>query len=99
MSGPDRFRVRVWSKTAVVSVRGRIDSHDCGELKQTVGNDHWSGPLPGDRLSKGEHRFDVEVLGEDGCPGVQTIHFTVDPTGRYTAVPAVQPVVTQTAFC
>ena len=33
------------------------------------------------------------------CRGSGSIRFVVDPTGRYTAVPRVEPWVEQTAFC
>ena len=63
------------------------------------GDGSWRAPLHGDRLPKGEHTFDVEVVDADGRLGRQHIEFMVDPTGRYTAVPCVRPRVIETAFC
>jgi hypothetical protein len=59
----------------------------------------WIAPLPASNLSKGVHRLDVQAVDSSGGVGEQVIEFAVDPTGRYTAVPRVQPVVTATKFC
>jgi hypothetical protein len=55
--------------------------------------------LPGDRLAKGEHSLDVQVVDTNDRRGGQKISFVVDSTGRYTPIPGVLPVVTSTAFC
>jgi Icc protein len=96
--GPDCVIVRVWHASAVVAVRYRIDEEAWADLKP-VGEGHWWGPLGGDRLSKGEHVLEVIAVGDDSVEGFQRIGFMVDPTGRYTSVPEVRPVVTSTAFC
>jgi Icc protein len=67
-------------------------------LMQPDGERIWRAPLPGDRLTKGMHRLAVRVETVDAS-GEQEIEFAVDPTGRYTAVPMVRPVVTSTNFC
>ena len=54
VSGPDRVVVRVWSESRVRAVRYRIDE-ECLGRPGVSGDGHWSGPLPGDRLAKGEH--------------------------------------------
>ena len=98
VTGRDEFRVRTWSSSALGTVRGRLDDGDWSGLEhQTPGS--WSAPLPGDRLAKGEHTFEVEAVDDQGRRGGQRIGFMVDPTGRFTAIPAVRPVVTSTKFC
>jgi hypothetical protein len=98
VSGLDEFRVRIWSASPLKTARGRVDD---GEWFEMVlgGKDSWAAPLHGERLSKGEHAFDVEVVDDTGRLGNQHIQFLVDPTGRHTAVPSVRPRVSQTAFC
>jgi hypothetical protein len=83
----------------VATVRVRFVGQDWFHLVEGRGGDCWSGPLPGDRLSKGEHTLEVEAFDVEGRRAGQTILFIVDPTGRYTAVPTAHPRVTQTAFC
>jgi hypothetical protein len=41
----------------------------------------------------------VVAVADDGSEGPHEIDFILDPTGRYTVVPEVYPVVTSTAFC
>jgi 3',5'-cyclic-AMP phosphodiesterase len=98
VSGPNRFEVKVWSSQGLSSVRGRIDE---GAWTDLVPTDHglWSCPLSGDRLSKGEHHFEARASSEGGEEGSHRIRFMVDHTGRYTAVPGVDPLVSRTAFC
>jgi hypothetical protein len=43
--------------------------------------------------------LEVRAVDADGRRVSQRITFMVDPTGRYTAIPMVRPVVTETAFC
>jgi 3',5'-cyclic-AMP phosphodiesterase len=96
--GADRFEVRVWSASGPETVRGRVDEGGWIAL-EPIGEGLWSCPLEGDRLSKGEHAFEALAIDGDGLEGRHRIVFAVDPTGRYTAVPAVHPRVVQTAFC
>ena len=98
VSGPDRVVVRTWSEPRVWAVRYRIDEGAWAGLESS-GDGHWSGPLPGDRLAKGEHILEVVAVASDDTEGSQRVGFMVDPTGRYTAVPEARPVVTSTAFC
>jgi hypothetical protein len=98
ITGPDWFRVRTWSPSPVEEVRGRLDGGQWFSLDPSSAG-AWEAPLQGDRLTKGEHIFEVEAVGGDGRRGVQRMSFAVDPTGRYTAVPSTRPCVMQTSFC
>lgn len=98
VTGPDCFRVRAWSASPVAEARGRIDDGRWFALDPFSPRD-WAAPLPGDRLTKGEHTFEVEAIDADGRCAGQWISFMVDPTGRYTAVPRVRPHVAHTSFC
>lgn len=98
VAGPDRLRVRAWSAAPVAEVRGRLDDGGWFPLDPHGAGD-WSAPLPGDRLAKGEHAFEVEVTDRDGRKADRRVDFPVDPTGRYTAVPSARPRVTRTSFC
>jgi Icc protein len=98
VSGPDRVVVRTWSDPRVWAVRCRIDEGDWASLESSE-DGNWSAPLPGDRLAKGEHILEVVAVASDDTEGSQRIGFTVDSTGRYTAVPEARPAVTSTAFC
>ena len=52
-------------------------------------------PCRGDRLAKGEHAFEVEAVDARTAAAAGTrSSSSVDPTGRYTAVPAARPRVT-----
>jgi hypothetical protein len=98
VQGPDRLVVRVWHSSRTEAVFYRIDEGLWANL-EPAGDADWSGPIDGDRLSKGKHFLDVFAIAADASEGRTTIEFFVDPTGRYTAVPEVRPVVTSTAFC
>jgi predicted phosphodiesterase len=98
VSGLDEFRVKTWSASPVTEIRGRLDSRGWFHLDHS-GPGEWLAALPGDRLAKGEHAFEVEVIVADGRRGVQQTSFLIDPTGRFTAVPAARPEVGQTSFC
>lgn len=98
VSGPDHVSVRTWSAEPVTSTRVRVDDEDWFDLLPLAPG-VWGHPLPGDRLTKGEHALEVQALDANGRRGGQQIVFMVDPTGRYTAVPMICPVVTGTAFC
>jgi 3',5'-cyclic AMP phosphodiesterase CpdA len=96
--GPDQVTVRVWSEEGLTSVCYRIDGASWCDLEPTPSG-QWSGPLAGHRLTKGEHALEVLAIARDGTQGSQSIHFMVDLTGRYTAVPEVRPRVERTEFC
>ncbi len=96
--GSDRVVVRTWSDPRVWAVRYRIDEGVWADLESS-GDGNWSGPLPGDRLAKGEHILEVVAVASDDTEGSQRLGFMVDSTGRFTAVPEARPVVTSTAFC
>jgi 3',5'-cyclic-AMP phosphodiesterase len=94
----DRVEVRIWSASPVLSVKYRIDGGAWSAL-EPLGDGHWSGPLPANRLAKGEHILEAVASAADDSEGSHRVGFMVDPTGRYTAVPEARPVVTSTAFC
>jgi hypothetical protein len=94
----DRVVVRTWSRSRVWAVRYRIDAGAWASLEPGP-DGHWSGPLHGDRLDKGEHILEVVAVASDDTKGSERIRFMVDSTGRYTAVPEARPTVTSTAFC
>lgn len=98
VSGPDTCHVRTWSENAVTSLRGRIDGCSWFEI-QSSPNGCGSAPIPGERLSKGEHSLEIEATDADGEIGKTAIRFVVDLSGRYTAYPRVQPEVFETKFC
>ncbi len=98
VTGHDRVVVRTWSGSQVWAVRYRIDEGAWAGL-EPAHDGRWSGPLPGDRLDKGEHVLEVVAIASDDTEGFQRIGFMVDATGRYTAVPEARPAVTSTAFC
>jgi Icc protein len=58
----------------------------------------WNAPLASAQLTKGRHRLAVSVETMNDA-GEREIEFAVDPTGRYTAIPIVRPIVTATNFC
>jgi 3',5'-cyclic-AMP phosphodiesterase len=97
--GPDVCRVRAWSAAPIRSAQFRIDGAGWSELRPSAGPDQWEGPIPGDRLSKGAHALEVKLTDADDASGVDRIAFLVDRSGRYTPVPAVDPVVESTKFC
>ncbi len=98
VSGRDRVIARVWSSSRIRALRFRIDEGPWAGLESSDG-DHWRGWLPTDRLTKGVHSLEVAAAAADETEGMQKIDFIVDPTGRYTAVPQVSPMVTSTDFC
>jgi len=98
VTGPDELRVRTWSASPVAEVRGRLDDCDWFPLGPR-GTGDWAAPLPGDRLAKGEHAFEVEVTDQGGRRADRRMDFMVDTTGRYTAVPTTRPRVTHTSYC
>jgi predicted phosphodiesterase len=98
VTGRDLFRVRTWSSMPIVEVRGRLDDGRWFEFDSPRAGE-WSALLPGDRLAKGEHGFEVEAVESEGSRASQKVDFMVDPTGRYTAVPSARPRVMQTSFC
>ncbi len=98
VSGPDHLCARTWSAAAVTSAQGRVDDGDWFDLLPLAPG-VWGRPLAGGELRKGEHALEVQAVDAEGRRGSQRIGFMVDPTGRYTAIPMVCPVVTGTAFC
>ncbi|MDR3635544.1 MAG: metallophosphoesterase [Isosphaeraceae bacterium] len=94
----DQYRVKSWSMSLLATIRGRLDDGPWFPLEPSDAGE-WVAPLPGERLAKGEHVFEVEAVDDRDRCGGQRISFMVDPTGRYTAVPSVRPRVTATCFC
>jgi predicted phosphodiesterase len=97
VQGPDCCRVRIWSEQPIHTVRGRIDGGEWFELAPD-GRGDWTGPLPGERLAKGEHRLEVEAAGPQGHSSTCQ-YFMVDRSRRFTAIPQVDVLVRETRFC
>jgi hypothetical protein len=96
---PDVVRVRTWSPEPLARVQFRLDEKGWYRLDQ-IDADHWKGPLPTNHLSKGEHVIDVAAVDQRGnFVARDRLSFVFDPTGRYTPIPRVHPVVTTTSFC
>jgi 3',5'-cyclic-AMP phosphodiesterase len=98
VSGSERVVVRVWSAARVWAVRYSIDDGPWADLELSD-DGHWQGRMRSDRLTKGIHSLAVVAVAADGIGGSQRIVFMVDPTGRYTAIPQVSPMVSDTQFC
>ena len=98
ISGPERVVVRAWSAARVCAVRYSIDDGPWADLELSD-DGHWQGRLPNEGLTKGVHSVAVVAVDADGIGGSQRIVFMVDPTGRYTAIPQVSPMVSDTQFC
>lgn len=98
VKGPTSFRVRTWSRDAVQTARAQVDGGEWFALDATK-EGGFTGPLAGERLSKGEHELLVEVTDAKGQAGRATHRFGVDRSGRYTSYPRVRPEVTFTKFC
>jgi hypothetical protein len=94
----DRIAVRVWHDADIEQVRCRVDDGEWEPMTPS-GTGAWSCPLHGESLSKGIHSVEALAFGVGGEVGTGRIDFVVDPTGRYTAVPCVWPIVIETAFC
>jgi Icc protein len=98
VSGPDECRVSVWSKEPVASARFRLDGGPWSDLSN-AGHGAWKGPIPGDRLTKGLHALEVQVTDSAKQTGTDRITFQMDRSGRFTAVPRVEPPVDSTRYC
>jgi hypothetical protein len=98
VSGSDKVRVRTWSTSPIQRVRARVAGGQWFDLQEAAKNS-WAGPMPGERLKKGETPLEVEAVSEDGQKARDRVDFMVDRSARYTAVPMVRPMVTQTKFC
>jgi predicted phosphodiesterase len=98
VTGPTECCVRGWSAVPITSARARIDEGAWREMPRT-GEMTWSLPIPGDRLTKGEHTLEVRLADENGEEGKDRITFACDLSGRYNAYPMVEPVVKGTKFC
>jgi 3',5'-cyclic AMP phosphodiesterase CpdA len=97
--GPDWVRVRTWSLDPLLGVQWRLDDGAWNELQPQT-RELWEAPLADGELLKGEHTIEVaarersgEVMARDAAT------FVFDPTGRYTPLPMVRPIVKKTAFC
>ncbi len=98
VTGPDRIETRVWSRTEITRVSAQVDDGLFVSLER-LSSENWAGPLDGERLAKGSHRLVVEAIDSTGMVGHHSIEFMVDPTGRFTAVPRVEPPIEWTKFC
>jgi hypothetical protein len=64
--GNDQAVVRVWPAPVVATVRYRVDDGAGADLLPSV-NGHWSGPLRGDWLAKGEHVLEAFAVTHDAA--------------------------------
>ncbi len=96
--GAAELRARVWSAEPLAEVVARVEHEKPVRLRQVTELD-WACELPGEKLGKGFRQVSVRATAASGATGEQTIEVAVDPTGRYTAVPAVRPSVASTKFC
>jgi Icc protein len=94
----DEIGARAWSQGPLRGAEARIDSGGWFALAASAPGS-FSHSLAGAELTKGEHALEVRVTDALGQTTCQQIEFVADPTGRYTAVPGIHPVVTRTAFC
>jgi 3',5'-cyclic AMP phosphodiesterase CpdA len=98
VTGPAECRVRCWSALPVTRAEGRVDEGAWQPLAGT-GDGGWTMPIPGESLGKGEHHLEVRAVDESGATGGDAVRFMVDRSGRFNAVPAVDPPVHYTKFC
>ncbi len=98
VSGPDECRARVWSREPVVSAQFRLDGGAWMNLEPD-GAGGWRGPISGDVMTKGEHLLEVQATDQAQAVGTDQLTFQLDRSGRYTAVPRVEPPVKSTKFC
>lgn len=98
VSTDDQIRVRVWSLDPIESMTALLDERSPIPLRPRDDN-VWRGPLSSHGLSKGVHTVRVIARCESGRNAERRLNFLFDPTGRYTAIPAVRPAVETTAFC
>lgn len=98
VSADDLAVVRVWGRSPVIEMRGRIDADDWQLLKR-VAISEWIRPLSPNSLPKGRHVLEVAAVDADGKRAQNAITFLIDPSGRYTPVPRAAPDVASTAFC
>ncbi|HEV8377624.1 MAG TPA: metallophosphoesterase [Tepidisphaeraceae bacterium] len=98
VSGPELCRAHIWSSSPIKSAQFRVDGGTWADLCAT-GVNQWEGPIAGERLRKGEHTLEVRVSDSEKGSGGDCIRFLVDRSGRYTALPQVEPIVKETKFC
>jgi hypothetical protein len=94
----DHIEARVWSNERIVSVQAKIDSGDWMDMSPSGGN-CYRRLLSITGLAKGEHDLEVRAVDDKGQAGANRIRWVLDDRGKFTAVPAVQPVVKSTKFC
>ena len=98
VTGPDECRVRSWSAAPVAAMEGRVDDGPWGALRP-IREGEWSMAIAGGTLAKGEHLLEVRATDASGASGTDTVRFMADRTGRFNAIPAVDPAVPFTKFC
>jgi predicted phosphodiesterase len=98
VSRNDEVRARVWCTGSLAAVGYRVDAGPW-RVMAAGENGIWHAPLSTDHLAKGVHRLSVRAERDDGEASERDTEFVFDPTGRYTAVPMVRPLVAATAFC
>ncbi len=98
VSNDDLVIVRIWGRSPVADIRGRIDEQDWLPLVPASPVE-WICSLRPSQLAKGHHTFEAAVIDEEGQRASAMITFLVDASRRYTPVPRAVPEVTATAFC
>lgn len=98
VTGPTEARVRAWSSKPIASAQARIDEGAWTDMRPSD-DLAWSFAIPGDTLSKGEHKLEARLIDAEKAEGFDRIVFACDLSGRYNPYPAVEPVVKETKFC
>ncbi|MGO8899201.1 MAG: hypothetical protein ACLQU5_12770 [Isosphaeraceae bacterium] len=93
----DEICARAWSLAPLRAAEARIDGGVWFVLSGSSPG-FFSHPLESARLTKGEHALEVRVTDALGKTASESSSW-LTPTGLYTAVPVIHPVVTKTAFC
>lgn len=98
VSGEFEVLAKIWSASRVVTAAAQIDDGISKELCSCA-DGLWRREFDSEALTKGKHFLKVVAEDEEGRVSEQSIDFVVDQTGRYTAIPCVEPVVETTQFC
>lgn len=98
VTGDDEIRVRTWSTRAMKTVEANLDGRGWAVMNADD-RQAWVMPLRIEDLGKGEHSLEVRAINAIELEGRQEIRFSVDATGRFTAIPRSEPIVVATSFC
>lgn len=97
-SDEGRVVTQIWSEQSVVEVTASIDQGPAFSLN-ALAQGQWSAAFDAKPLAKGIHQLTVSATDRCGIRSKQAVSFVVDPTGRYTPLPCVSPIVLETNFC